>query len=846
MEKIELDLLVITALQKELTAVLNLKEGGRNKWTQKQTPQQHIYYTTNIRLKNGKDLSIGAIAQSQMGPTTAATVASNILHIITPKMICMVGICAGRRKKGIEFGDVIVANQAFFYDIGKKKNGELQHEIQSHNVHPYLQQWLQDFTEHNQNWVASIKDPKPLSPRYQKEWILFQLHSDPGWKPSPKDKENCPDWTTVISLLEKDQMIKIETGINITEKGSTYLANLLYRKLQTSPNRDRETPKAWYGSFATGNSVVEDKDIFDDLADKFDRNVLALEMEAAPFLKACYNQDQSLAAFVIKGVCDYADDEKNDSCQPYAAKAAACYMLHFVEDALPKLSKPNSSPAPKPEKRVWQINREITEYFTGREEIINQLQAGFQSHTARPFAQAIVGTGGLGKTQTSLVYAKRFKDQYKHGFFINAASTSDIITSYFEIAKELGLFAEGDEDVKRVVNNWFEENSDWFLLIDNVDEPELMKGFLPKDYRGHILITSRGEYLEALGIGKIRIHQLQLLESQQAKEFFLKSCQRKDLSEDEQKAVEELLKEFGYFTLAINQAASYVATRKTNIRTYLNTFRNKKIAIFKKDQTLTEKESIATIWELNLQEIEKDEAAKQLLYSISLLAPDDIAFEFFIFGAKQLSPEIAQSLEGVEEDETLLNELFYPLSRYSLIQINPANRTCSMHRLVQEVVKDKLSVDQTKEILKFLTEALIQAFPEEKHSDTQICNQLLPHIREILDFTQNKQIIFERQGVLFNKAASYCDLRGRYSEAEPLYLQALEIRKTVLGLNHPYTARSLNNLAELYRSQGRYEQAEPLYLQALSIFEQVLGSEHPNTQTVRNNYKLLLSKVSDG
>jgi Tetratricopeptide repeat len=38
---------------------------------------------------------------------------------------------------------------------------------------------------------------------------------------------------------------------------------------------------------------------------------------------------------------------------------------------------------------------------------------------------------------------------------------------------------------------------------------------------------------------------------------------------------------------------------------------------------------------------------------------------------------------------------------------------------------------------------------------------------------------------------------GDYAKAEPLYLEALPIRLKVLGLEHPDTAVSLNNLAAL-------------------------------------------------
>ncbi len=54
-----------------------------------------------------------------------------------------------------------------------------------------------------------------------------------------------------------------------------------------------------------------------------------------------------------------------------------------------------------------------------------------------------------------------------------------------------------------------------------------------------------------------------------------------------------------------------------------------------------------------------------------------------------------------------------------------------------------------------------------------------------------------------NNLANLYRSQGRYTEAEPLYLQALDLRKRLLGDNHPLVALSLNNLALLYDSQGR-------------------------------------------
>ncbi|MEG4420687.1 tetratricopeptide repeat protein, partial [Microcoleus sp. LAD1_D5] len=54
--------------------------------------------------------------------------------------------------------------------------------------------------------------------------------------------------------------------------------------------------------------------------------------------------------------------------------------------------------------------------------------------------------------------------------------------------------------------------------------------------------------------------------------------------------------------------------------------------------------------------------------------------------------------------------------------------------------------------------------------------------------------------------------------------------------DHPSLATNLNNLAGLYESQGRYSEAEPLYLQAVEILRSKLPANHPNIQVVWENY----------
>ncbi|HLP89825.1 MAG TPA: CHAT domain-containing protein [Nostocaceae cyanobacterium] len=90
-----------------------------------------------------------------------------------------------------------------------------------------------------------------------------------------------------------------------------------------------------------------------------------------------------------------------------------------------------------------------------------------------------------------------------------------------------------------------------------------------------------------------------------------------------------------------------------------------------------------------------------------------------------------------------------------------------------------------------------------------------------------------------NNLAALYDSQGRYTEAEPLYIQALEIRKRLLGDNHPNVAQSLNDLVFLYTKQGRYKEAEPLHIQALEMRKRLLGDNHPDVATSLNNLAAL-------
>ncbi|HLG60455.1 MAG TPA: TIR domain-containing protein [Ktedonosporobacter sp.] len=89
---------------------------------------------------------------------------------------------------------------------------------------------------------------------------------------------------------------------------------------------------------ASGMAVRADN-LFPWLTEYRNRKTLGLDMEAATFYLALRSLPQS-HALVVKGVCDYADGQKNDNYHDYAARASAVYMLHFIQEYVTQQTMP--------------------------------------------------------------------------------------------------------------------------------------------------------------------------------------------------------------------------------------------------------------------------------------------------------------------------------------------------------------------------------------------------------------------------------------------------------------------------------------------------------------------------
>src|SRR5579862_1180890 len=91
---------------------------------------------------------------------------------------------------------------------------------------------------------------------------------------------------------------------------------------------------------------------------------------------------------------------------------------------------------------------------------------------------------------------------------------------------------------------------------------------------------------------------------------------------------------------------------------------------------------------------------------------------------------------------------------------------------------------------------------------------------------------------------AYYDI-SLYPDAEPQLQRAADIRKRVLGAEHPDTLTSLHELAVLYNYQGRYAPAETLFKQVLEDRRRILGRYHKDTLAVMSDLGLAIAYQGD-
>lgn len=116
----ETDIAFICALEHPEFSALQAATGGKTKWNVVgEVRYAHVYQSTTITTKGGRDLTVVGTVATSMGLTAAAIATTQLILQFRPRIVVMIGIAAGTRGGNKEFGDILVADPSVDYNSGK-------------------------------------------------------------------------------------------------------------------------------------------------------------------------------------------------------------------------------------------------------------------------------------------------------------------------------------------------------------------------------------------------------------------------------------------------------------------------------------------------------------------------------------------------------------------------------------------------------------------------------------------------------------------------------------------------------------------------------------------------------
>lgn len=340
------DVLILTALEDELNAVLALGDG----WSERKDSGGFPYHLRQFTREGRLPLVVAAAWLGKMGRTVTAIRGSAFLGELDPACVAMCGICAGVRGE-TALGDVIIADKLYSFDEGKLiaepgKEPELHHEIKTHELHPL---WSMNAASLKREIdLPALQKHRPPSKEAQGRWLLHAqyMHEAEG-SPAPdahaEQETACPDWTEILDAAVEKGLLVLKAGaLSLTKVGREQVLNERMRFRKKLP-RDPDL-RVHVGTVGTGSAVQKDPGLFPRLR-RVMRSTIGVEMEGAAIGELA--QHFVKRGIVVKAVSDHGDLQKDDSFRAFACRASAevllAFLLKYVEPAPPPEKEPIES-----------------------------------------------------------------------------------------------------------------------------------------------------------------------------------------------------------------------------------------------------------------------------------------------------------------------------------------------------------------------------------------------------------------------------------------------------------------------------------------------------------------------
>ncbi|SFW79240.1 FxSxx-COOH system tetratricopeptide repeat protein [Amycolatopsis australiensis] len=517
--------------------------------------------------------------------------------------------------------------------------------------------------------------------------------------------------------------------------------------------------------------------------------------------------------------------------------------------------------------------------FIGRGDLLRALHGELSKSTRTAVLPgALHGMGGIGKSQIAVEYVYRHAEEYDLIWWIPSENPSEIQASLVKLAKRLDLPVEQSVDtaVPAVLETLGsgEPYRRWLLVFDNADRPEDVREFWPRRGEGHILVTSRNPQWSEVAQA-VEVDVFRRTESRE-----LLQRRNRDLGDED---ADRLATVLGDLPLAVEQAAAWRAETGMATDEYLQLFENKRTELLQSRPPADYDVAVEAAWNVSLDRLrDENRGALELLEVCAFFSPEPIPRAMFS-GVRNVPT--SEALEQTLGDPIQLGRAIREITRYSLAKIDHRSDTLQLHRLVQLVLRNKLTPEDQERVRH--TAHLLLANRDPKQPDSvdywTRYAELLPHIRAVdarnctdrwvrrmainavnylfafgdpagaLEMAQDyAQYWTEKLGekhpdtlVVSRWWGRMLRALGRFEEGRAVAERTLALMQETLGETHEETLLTMHGVASDLRAKGDFERARRMnefaYLSALDRF----GEDDPDTLAAANNYALSLRLVGE-
>lgn len=455
--------------------------------------------------------------------------------------------------------------------------------------------------------------------------------------------------------------------------------------------------------------------------------------------------------------------------------------------------------------------------FIGRNDSIKKLHTHLVDKE-RNAITAIVGMGGVGKTELALQYALSQFNQgyyYSAGFCWLSARGQDLVSQIINFAQVHLLLEIPDLETKSKIEFcWrYWPKGEALIVIDDVTDIDRIEPYLPPpDPRFNVLITTRVDFGKSYK--NLFIEQLDSSDSI----FLLENIIGKTRIQDQLGDAKKLCDFLGYLPLGLELCGRHLNNSPDLlVRDFLDGLKKQKFT----SKALSTRESGMTAYRgvsaaLELSWIELSEVEKSLIFFLSTLALTPIPWNF-----------VEECLSGLDLNKSEVEDIRdNRLVRRSLLK-RLAPNTYQMHQLTHEFIQGKknakddyIEKNLSRKICAVVSSdryRLLRNAPKDRVSKLTI---YMPHINAI--FVRYPEYFEEKKFLeIFESLLYFYELQGLYERVKKWSLRIQLDSKRLFSSRSLVYARTLFHLGRIQNIQSEYDEAEKNLDSSLKILSEL-------------------------